>query len=138
MILLPYIICRSLGPLFESNKLDRDLRTLVRETFPEFVSANDAPQTIILLGANESKDMDMIMNDGPTNNHSHSDNDPRFSDDDDDQLITKTKITKDLVNNIETNNILHDSSPPKIDFNSQIAELSEEIKSNLINLNNEK
>lgn len=90
----------SLVPLFDNSKLDPELRNMVRETFREFcVSTNNVSggeSSTRLDENNETNDHHRLMNHQNINNHVMLDNEPVFSDDEDE---SQTSINLALDNN---------------------------------------
>ncbi|RWS03044.1 integrator complex subunit 3-like protein [Dinothrombium tinctorium] len=117
-------------------KLDRELRLLLRESFPEFCSQSN--DLALMQGGDIiiTRDSPDIIIDAPNSNH-NSEPEPRFSDDEVEIISPKkTRSVKEIFNNC------HDKSVneilPKADFDSLIEQFNEDIKSSLLSLLHEK
>lgn len=83
----------SLQPLFDNPKLDRELRNMIRETFKEFCvppTIESSSKNEEFLNKIEENDNDAhLLNNTAINMNNHiSDNEPAFSDDEDDNPMT--------------------------------------------------
>lgn len=123
-----------LALLFEGPKLDRELRNIIKETFPEFCSlqATDV-QTINLIGKEGADGPEHVGNRG-------SEFEARFSDDDSEDSQSPKKIKK--VGK-DGNGAFGEKRTPKIsstksDSSSDLGQLSDVIKKSLLNLQIEK
>lgn len=85
----------TLGPLFDNPKLDRELRSMVRDTFKEFCvtpspdsSTKDEFSAGNINKHEELDHSDLTTNNSPiSNNHTISENEPAFSDEEDEQPL---------------------------------------------------
>lgn len=123
-----------LASLFEGPKLDRELRSLIKETFPEFCAAQTAEVQTISFTGKESVDGDDIGNRGSDAFEA------RFSDDDmdgDGQSPKKDKLAKDGKGlfEVKKSTKLH---LPKSESSSDAEQLSDAIKISLLALEKEK
>ena len=92
-------ILRSLSPLFDNIKLDRELRSMVRETFPEFCTASDGLPTGGVIDLNNRDPYS--MNEESHSNH-NSLNTAKFSDDEEEQPVAKkAKKSKKEVKDVK-------------------------------------
>lgn len=139
----------SLHPLFDSPKLDRELRTKVRETFKEFcISTN--PEEVKPDEASKDINADIFEHSIPPtvdNSHLNRDNEPAFSDDEDDivmKVVAKNEKNKENedrhLNQLNIKNILKNKNHVKEDDALfPVSDLdSDELKKVVRSLNNEK
>lgn len=127
---------RSLAPLFESPKLDRELRKIIRETFPEFCST-EAP--LVNLTGMDKETIDIPESSLQSNSNNHgSDLEPRFSDDESDDLPSPKKMKIEKINVSEKAQQLISLPPQKFELNTFVEQFSSDIKSCLLNLHQEK
>ncbi|RWS28789.1 integrator complex subunit 3-like protein [Leptotrombidium deliense] len=124
-------VLSSLSPLIESPKLDRELRLLIRECFPEFCSpSNDLTNNSDIMIGRETPDI--IIDATNTNHNNGSEAEPRFSDDEI-EIISPKKVKSNNCSERSLNYF-----PPKIDFFSVVEQFSDEIKNCLLTLFSEK
>lgn len=145
-------------PLFDSPKLDRELKAMIRESFPEFCSTSKENDSSSAIAANNFdndshvnnksiRDIEVsIIDEKPANHHNIMPQltNAKFSDDDEETLSRRSKNIKDVfkndnkdINKLEVQTCLY--SLPKIDLPVQIEQCGgDEIKRQLLCLQQEK
>ncbi|CAG2121775.1 unnamed protein product, partial [Medioppia subpectinata] len=83
-------VLQSLSPLFDSNKLDRELRAMVRETFPEFCTPDGIPVDV----NHSSREQYSIIGDESGGLNHNSINESKFSDEEEEPVPKKPKRSK--------------------------------------------
>ncbi|XP_064474957.1 integrator complex subunit 3-like [Ornithodoros turicata] len=120
-------VLASLSPLFDNPKLDKELRSMIREQFAEFCSPVDGkvedpvplpPGAMILDGNHNS-----VMN---------CEGEAQFSEDEDDIPLGKLR-SKDIKFQP-----IRESKVEQIDISEHLAQLNGNIKKNILELQNEK
>ncbi|XP_054160466.1 integrator complex subunit 3-like [Oppia nitens] len=98
-------VLQSLSPLFDSNKLDRELRSMVRETFPDFCATSDGIQLSgIVMDGNNRDQYSMISEENNINHNSTVNiNESKFSDDEEEPVAKKPRRNNNNNNNNNTN-----------------------------------
>ncbi|KAI1301443.1 Integrator complex subunit 3 [Halotydeus destructor] len=107
-------VLQSLGPLFETPKLDNELRILIRKTFPEFCSP--ALEVIV------DKDIIDIMESNNITAQISNGDEPEFSDDD----VTEVKPSPKKIKT--SNSVVRsskDSEEQELDFDSLMNQIEE-------------
>lgn len=125
-------VLASLAPLFEAPKFDRELRSLIRETFPEFCTAAPVEPPIAVPDRDIVELVD-VNNEVGTNNHVNE-LDAKFSDDENDENKSPLKKTNNKINSVNERR----QHATTFDFNSHIEVLSPELQTVLQELHNEK
>ncbi|UYV77018.1 INTS3 [Cordylochernes scorpioides] len=135
----------NLSSLFSNPKIDKELRAMIKESFPEFCSPIEAaPRPPVVNGLSmvpaprdegmgptppELADMDIL----PTANSLANDSEAQFSEDEDDIPLGKLKYRETKFRPIQDCTKL-DST----DISSYIHQLNADVKKHVINLQNEK
>lgn len=131
----------SLAPLFETPKFDRELRNLIRETFPEFCTSSvpiDPP--VVSIPDNDRGDPLIDMVDLINDNNHNSDIDAKFSDDENDENKSPVKknstaLKLPAVNDVQTHKT--NDTNAVYDFNAHTEVFSNDLKKLLQDLHKE-
>ncbi|ESP00345.1 hypothetical protein LOTGIDRAFT_140883 [Lottia gigantea] len=118
----------SLSPLFDNSKLDKELRMLLQETFPEFCSVEVKDEVNKL----EPIDVDNSNGENHLDNNSSEIPDARFSDDEDDIPIGR------LGNDVKFQPIRDMPCYQHVDISENIQQLAGDIKDLTVELQSER
>ncbi|XP_050400889.1 integrator complex subunit 3 [Patella vulgata] len=117
----------SLSPLFDNSKLDKELRLLIRDTFPEFCSQEIKEDT----GKGEAIDIDNGNGENHLDNNLAGVPEAKFSDDEDDIPIGRIR------NDVKFQPIRDMPCYQHVNISEHVSQLSGDIKDLTIELQNE-
>ncbi|XP_023239440.1 integrator complex subunit 3 isoform X1 [Centruroides vittatus] len=120
----------SLSPLFDNPKLDRELRSMIRDSFAEFCTLGEGkPEEPIPI-----REPVEVLNDGNFNSTpNNNENEAQFSEDEDDIPLGKLRIR-----DMKFRPIRESSKVEQININDHIEQLNGDVKTLVLNLQNEK
>lgn len=122
----------SLSPLFDNPKLDRELRSMIKESFAEFCSNAEVKQEDTLPMGREPPVMFLDTNHSVLSNN--TENEAQFSEDEDDIPLGKLKIKETKFRPIQEVSEKTNS----MDMTETLDVLNGEIRDTIITMQNEK